>query len=116
MLRERTLLFLVEVKGHLRSPEVKNRKLCKHDISRFVMSRGRTLLFLVEVKGHPGSPEVNLRKPRKRLVNTISRDSNDRHFSYLVYRFVMLRERTLLFLVEVKGHLRSPEVKLRKIS
>ena len=26
----------------------------------------------------------------------------------------MLRERTLLFLLEVKGHMRSPEVKLRK--
>ncbi|KAJ8044390.1 hypothetical protein HOLleu_07124 [Holothuria leucospilota] len=75
------------------------------------MSRGRSLLILVEVKGHLKSPEVNLRKPCKRLVNTISQDSNDRHFSYLVYRFVMLRGRTLLFLVEVKGHLRSPEVK-----
>ena len=48
------------------------------------------------------------------LVNTISQDSNDRHFSYLVYRFVMLRGRTLLFLVKVKGHLRSPEVKTQK--
>ncbi|KAJ8042774.1 hypothetical protein HOLleu_09630 [Holothuria leucospilota] len=75
------------------------------------MSRGRTLLFLVEVKGHPRSPEVKLRKPPKQLVNTISQDSNDRHFSYLVYRLVMLRGRILLFLVKVKGHLRSPEVK-----
>ncbi|KAJ8019748.1 hypothetical protein HOLleu_41457 [Holothuria leucospilota] len=31
MLRGKTLLFLVAVKGHLRSPEVKYRKLCKHD-------------------------------------------------------------------------------------
>ncbi|KAJ8044411.1 hypothetical protein HOLleu_07151 [Holothuria leucospilota] len=116
MLRGRTLLFLVKVKGHLRSPEVKSQKLCKHDISRFFMSRGRTLLFLVEVKGHPRSPEVKLQKPPNWLVNTISQDSNDRHFSYLVHRFVMLRGRTLLFFVEVKGHLRSPEVKLRKTS
>ncbi|KAJ8036539.1 hypothetical protein HOLleu_20546 [Holothuria leucospilota] len=58
MLRGRTLLFLVEVKGHLRSPEVKNQKLCKHDISRLFMLRGRTLLLLVKVKGHLRSPEV----------------------------------------------------------
>ncbi|KAJ8044527.1 hypothetical protein HOLleu_07304 [Holothuria leucospilota] len=75
------------------------------------MSRERSLLFLVEVKGHLRSPEVKLRKPHKRLVNTVSQDGSDRHFSYLVYRFIMLRGRTLLFLVEVKGHLRSPEVK-----
>ncbi|KAJ8022229.1 hypothetical protein HOLleu_39651 [Holothuria leucospilota] len=78
------------------------------------MSRGRTLLILVEVKGHLRLPEVKLRIPRKWLVNTISQDSNGRHFSYLVYRFIMLRGRTLLFLVKVKGHLRSLEVKLRK--
>ena len=79
---------------------------------RFVMLRERTLSFLVEVKGHLMSPEVKLRKPRKRLVNTISRDSNDRHISYLVYRYIMLRGRSLLFLVKVKGHLRSPAEKL----
>ena len=50
----------------------------------------------------------------KKLVITISQVRNDRHFSYLVYRFVMMRGRSLLFLVEVKGHLRSLEVKLRK--
>ena len=74
---------------------------------RFVISRGRRLLFLVEVRGHLRSPEVKLRKPHKQLVNTISQGSNDRHFSYLVYRFFMLRGSTLLFLVEVKGHLGS---------
>ncbi|KAJ8027535.1 hypothetical protein HOLleu_32702 [Holothuria leucospilota] len=63
MLRGRTLLFLVEVKGHLRSPEVKRRKPRKHDISRYVILRERTLLFLVEVKGHLRSPEVKDRKP-----------------------------------------------------
>ena len=83
-------------------------------VYRFVMSRGRTLLFLVEVRGHLRSPEIKLRKPHKRLVNTISQDSSVGHFSYLVYRFVTLRGRTLLFLVEVRGHLRSQEVKLRK--
>ncbi|KAJ8049954.1 hypothetical protein HOLleu_02926 [Holothuria leucospilota] len=56
MLRGRTLLFLEEVEGHQRSPEVKNRKPCNRVISRFVMLRGRTLLFLVEVKGHLRSP------------------------------------------------------------
>ena len=45
------------------------------------------------------------------LVIAISQDRNGRQFSYLVYSFVMLRGRTLLFLVEVRGHLRSPEVK-----
>ncbi|KAJ8026121.1 hypothetical protein HOLleu_33873 [Holothuria leucospilota] len=48
------------------------------------------------------------------LVIAISQDRIDRHFSYLVYRFVMLRGRTLLFLEEVEGHRRSPEVKNRK--
>ncbi|KAJ8022386.1 hypothetical protein HOLleu_37267 [Holothuria leucospilota] len=62
--------------------QVSNDRHFSYLVYRFVMSRGRTLLFLVEVKGHPGSPEVNLRKPRKRLVNTISRDSNDRHFIF----------------------------------
>ena len=55
--------------------------------------------------------------PRKRFapplpwLAMISQDSNYGNFSYLVYRFAMFRGRTLLFLVEVKGHLRSPEVK-----
>ena len=127
MLRGRTLLILVEVKGHLRSSEVRLRKPPKRLVNtisqysndrhfsylayRFVMLRGRTLLFFAEDQGHLRSQMVKLRKCRKLLVNTISQDSNDRHFSYLVYRFVMLKGRTLLFLVEVKGHLRSPEVK-----
>ncbi|KAJ8034249.1 hypothetical protein HOLleu_21008 [Holothuria leucospilota] len=70
MLRGRTLLFLVAVKGHLRSPEVKYRKLCKHDISRFIMLRGRTLLFLVAVKGHLRSPEVKYRKLCKHDISS----------------------------------------------
>ena len=45
-----------------------------------------------------------------KLVITISQDSHDRHFSYLIYRFVTLRGKTLLFLVKVKGHLGSLEV------
>ena len=48
------------------------------------------------------------------LVIAISQVRNNPHFSYLVYRLVMLRGRTLLFLVEVKGHLRSLEIKLQK--
>ena len=83
-------------------------------VYRFVMFRERILLFLVEVKVHLRSSELKLRKPRKRLVNMISRDSNHWHFSYLVYRFVMLRGRTLKFLAKVKGHLRSAEVKSQK--
>ncbi|KAJ8021495.1 hypothetical protein HOLleu_38726 [Holothuria leucospilota] len=77
---------------------------------RFVMLRGRTLLFLVEVKGHLRSPEVELQKPCKWLVITISQDSNESHFSYLVCKFAMLRGKTLSFLVEVKviwGYQRS---------
>lgn len=46
------------------------------------------------------------------LVNMISQDNNGGHFSCLVYMFVMLRGRTLSFLVEIKGHLKLPEVKL----
>ncbi|KAJ8020046.1 hypothetical protein HOLleu_41882 [Holothuria leucospilota] len=58
MLRGRTLLFLVKVKGHLRSLEVKLRKPYKQLVYRFIMLRGRTLLFLVKVKGRLRSPEV----------------------------------------------------------
>ena len=83
-------------------------------VCRFIILRGRTLLFLVEVRGHLRSSELKLRKHRKWLVIAISQDRNDRHCSYLEYRFVMLRGRTLSFLVEVKGHLRSSEIKLRK--
>ena len=130
MLSRRTLLFLAKVKGHLRSPAVKLRKCRKWLVNtisqdsnhrhfsylayRFVMLRRRTLLFLAKVKGHLRSPVVKLRKRRKWLVNMISQDSNDRPFSYLAYRFVMLRRRSLLFLAKVKGHLRSLALKLRK--
>ncbi|KAJ8025899.1 hypothetical protein HOLleu_33597 [Holothuria leucospilota] len=69
MLRGRTLLFLEEVEGHRRSPEVKNRKPCNRVILRFVMLRGRTLLFLVKVKGHLRSPEVKSRKARNRDIS-----------------------------------------------
>ena len=54
------------------------------------------------------------RSKTKNLVIVISQGRNGRQFSYLIYGFVMLRERTLLFLVEVRGHLRSQEVKLWK--
>ncbi|KAJ8022275.1 hypothetical protein HOLleu_37122 [Holothuria leucospilota] len=63
MLRGRTLLFLKEVEGHRRSPEVKNRKPCNRVILSFVILRERILLFLVEFKGHLRSPEVKDRKP-----------------------------------------------------
>ena len=36
-------------------------------------------------------------------VITISQGRNDCHFSFWIYRFVMLRGKTLLFMVEVKG-------------
>ena len=68
---------------------------------RFVMSRGRTLLFLVEVRGHLRSPEVKLWKPHKWLVNPMSQDSDDRHFSNFAYRLFVLRGISLLFLVQV---------------
>ena len=38
------------------------------------------------------------------LVNKISQERKVRQFSNLVYRCPLLRERTALFLVEVKGH------------
>ncbi|KAJ8026482.1 hypothetical protein HOLleu_31309 [Holothuria leucospilota] len=69
MLRGRTLLFLAEVKGHSRLPEVKVQKPCNRNISSFVMSRGRTLLFLAEVKGHSRSPEVKVQKPCNRDIS-----------------------------------------------
>ena len=41
------------------------------------------------------------------LINTISQEGKLRQFSNLVHRCPLLRRRTLLFLVGVKGHLRS---------
>ncbi|KAJ8026091.1 hypothetical protein HOLleu_33831 [Holothuria leucospilota] len=46
------------------------------------------------------------------LVYTISQEGKVGQFSNLVHRWPILRERTLLFLVEVKGHLGSPGVKI----
>ncbi|KAJ8022588.1 hypothetical protein HOLleu_37534 [Holothuria leucospilota] len=46
------------------------------------------------------------------LVNTISQERKLQQFSNLVHRCPILRGRTLLFLVGVKGHLGSPGVKL----
>lgn len=34
-------------------------------------------------------------------------NSNNEYFSYLVYKFVMFTEWFLVFLVKIKGHLRS---------
>ncbi|KAJ8034650.1 hypothetical protein HOLleu_21577 [Holothuria leucospilota] len=62
------------------------------------MSRGRSLLFLVEVKGHL---RLNLQKPCKWLVITISHNSSDSHFSYLVYKICHVEGETLSILVEV---------------
>ncbi|KAJ8038185.1 hypothetical protein HOLleu_19190 [Holothuria leucospilota] len=69
MSRGRTLLFMAEVKGHSRSPEVDVQKPCNRNISRHVMSRGRTLLFMAEVKGHSRSPEVDVQKPCNRNIS-----------------------------------------------
>ena len=48
------------------------------------------------------------------LVNTISQEGKLGQISYLVCRCTTLSTRTLLFLVEVKGHLGSAGVKLWK--
>lgn len=48
------------------------------------------------------------------LVNRISQDSNDGYLSYLVYKLIILRGRALLFLVEAKSHVWSPEFISRK--
>ena len=74
----------------------------------------RTLLFLVEVKGHLRSTGVKLWKHCKNLVNTISQEGKLGQISYLVCKSATLRTRSLLFLVEVKAHLRSTGVKLWK--
>ena len=74
----------------------------------------RTLLFLVEVKGHLRSTGVKLWKHCKNLVNTKSQEGKLRQISFLVCRSATLRTRSLLFLVEVKGHLGSTGVKLWK--
>lgn len=50
----------------------------------------------------------------KTLVNAISQDSNNGHFSHLLYNFIILGEIVLLFTVEVGSHLRLLEVKNRK--
>ena len=64
----------------------------------------RSLLFLVEVKGHLRSTGVKLWKHCKNLVNTISQEGKLGQISYLVCRCTTLSTRSLLFLVEVKGH------------
>ena len=46
------------------------------------------------------------------LVNTISQEGKLGQISYLVCRCTTLSTRSLLFLVEVKGHLGSTGVKL----
>ena len=122
-LSKRSLLFLVEVKGHLGSTGVKLWKPCKHDIS----SKGsldRSHIWYVAVPhwvqeaycfwwrskviwGQQGSNCEN-------LVNMISQARKLGQISYLVCRCATLSTRSLLFLVEVKGHLRSTGVKLWK--
>ena len=54
------------------------------------------------------------RSKTKNLVITISHFRNGWQFSYVIYSYVMWRGRTLLFSVEVRGHLRLPKVKLQK--
>ena len=75
------------------------RNLCNGDVARVCVCEGVGVCVCVFVT---------------LLVNTISQVMTGLHFSYLVYSFVMLRGRTLLFLAMVKGHLRSPEVKNEK--
>lgn len=58
---------------------------------------------------------MKLQNSWKLLVNTISPGRNDRHSLYLVYGFIILRGRTVWFLVEVRGHARSAEVKNQNI-
>lgn len=41
------------------------------------------------------------------LVNTTSQDRHNGYFLFLVYGFIILRVRTLLFLVPVRGRVRS---------
>lgn len=48
------------------------------------------------------------------LVKTVSHYSNDGHFPYLAYGFNILRKEIPIVLVEVEGHVRSPEVIKRK--
>ncbi|KAJ8046064.1 hypothetical protein HOLleu_09234 [Holothuria leucospilota] len=48
------------------------------------------------------------RSKSENLVDTISRGRKLGCISYLLCRCVMLRRKTLLFLVGVKGHLGSP--------
>ena len=71
MVRERTLIVLVEVKGHrgqtlkaLLTPYLDVGSLVLFFVFRCVIGRLSTLLVLVEVKGHLGSPGVKPWKPR----------------------------------------------------
>ena len=111
MVRRRTLLFLVEVKGHGGSRGSNSENLVntisqfrKLRLSSYVMCKcimvRRTLSFLVEVKGHLGSPGVTRghqgSKPEN-LVNTIFQVRKLGSSSYLVCRCVMVRRRTTLF-------------------
>ena len=58
--------------------------------------------------GHQGSNS-------EKLVNTVSQGGKLGLGSYLVCRCIMVGRRTLLFLVEVKGHLGSPGSKSKNL-
>ena len=63
--------------------------------------RRKSPIVLVEIKCPLRSLEITCENVSCKLpVNIISQDSNDSHFSYLVFRFVMLRGRSLLFYID----------------
>ncbi|KAJ8047041.1 hypothetical protein HOLleu_05926 [Holothuria leucospilota] len=101
MVREKTLSFLVEVKGHLGSPGMPNIKR-KNPI---VSGRGQR------------SPGVTGGQTQKTLLTQYLKDISMYEpwidFIHVLCGCVMVKRWTLLFLVEVKGHLGSPEVKKR---
>ncbi|KAJ8038694.1 hypothetical protein HOLleu_16188 [Holothuria leucospilota] len=109
----------MEVKGHLGSPEVKRSKPCKRDISRwepwinFILcmymcygKRKNSIIF----GGGQRSSGFSGGQTLKTLLTRYLKNKNCK-FSNLVHRCPILRGRTLLFLMGVKGHLGSQGVR-----
>lgn len=100
---------MVEFKDYLGSPDVKKVNFAnttsqgrKHGyfsyrLCQCIMVSKWTLLFSVEGKGYLRLQEVTLREPYTSHVTTLFQSRNNGYFKHIRYRFVTLRDRSLLF-------------------
>lgn len=100
LLSERSLKFLEEVKGYLRSPEMKLGKPWKLLVSTISQDRNdghisylSTWKNAVFFGGRQRSTEVK----NQHLENMLSQIRKSGYFSYSVYDFIMLKGKALLF-------------------